>query len=275
MGKSATLFYEKCARLIDFFALCVYNKHRNAKGKFMSLREMIYKRKSVRKYTAQKVDSSTLFQIQQFIDKAKPLYPRLKTRIELVERSKIKSPFPWTPPHAIVAYGELKDGAYENAGFILQQIELYLETLGLGVCWLGMGKPDVCVAEAKDGGLKYLIMLGFGYPDEPLFREASQFKRKTLEEIADRTDERLEAARLAPSSVNSQPWYFTHDGDCLRAYCRTKGLLNRILGNMNRIDMGIALAHLYVEHGEGFHFAFEENVRELSGYRYSGSVRIE
>lgn len=241
----------------------------------MPLREMIYKRKSVRKYTTQKVDAATLLDIQQFIAKAKPLYPHLKIRIELVDRAKIKSPFPWTPPHAVVAYGENADGAYENAGFILQQVELYLETLGLGVCWLGMGKPDVSAANEKKDGLQYLILLGFGYPDEPLFRELGQFKRKTLTEIADRADARLEAARLAPSSVNSQPWYFIHDGETLRVYCRTKGLLNRILGNMNKIDVGIALAHLYVEYGEKFQFTFEEKGTALNGYRYSGSVTLE
>lgn len=240
----------------------------------MSLREIIYKRKSVRKYTAEKVQAQTLLQIQEFIPTAKPLFPELASRIELVDRAEIKSPFPWTPPHAIVAYGEDKDGAYENAGFLLQQIELYLETLGLGVCWLGMGKPDVSATSDKNDGLKYLILLGFGCPDEPLFRDPSQFKRKTLEEIADRKDERLEGARLAPSSVNSQPWYFTHEGEALRVYCRTKGLLNRILGNMNRIDMGIALAHLYVEHGENFRFTIEDGETALSGYRYTGTVTL-
>lgn len=240
----------------------------------MSLREIIYKRKSVRKYTAEKVQAQTLRQIQEFIPTTKPLFPQLASRIELVDRAEIKSPFPWTPPHAIVAYGEDKDGAYENAGFLLQQIELYLESLGLGVCWLGMGKPDVSAVSDKNDGLKYLILLGFGYPDEPLFRTPSQFKRKTLEEIADKADGRLEGARLAPSSVNSQPWYFTHVGETLRVYCRTKGLLNRILGNMNRIDMGIALAHLYVEHGEKFHFTIEDGETALKGYRYTGTVTL-
>lgn len=241
----------------------------------MPLREMMYKRKSVRKYTAEKVDAQTLCKIQEFITQAKPLYPELKMRIELLERSQIKSPFPWTPPHAVVAYGEDKDGAYENAGFVLQQIELYLETLGLGVCWLGMGKPNICVADNKENDLKYLILLGFGCPDEPLFRDVEQFKRKSLAEIADREDERLESARLAPSSVNSQPWYFTHAGEKLRVYCRTKGLLNRILGNMNKIDMGIALAHLYVQHGEKFHFLTETDGVAFSGYRYSGTIILE
>lgn len=241
----------------------------------MSLREIIYKRKSVRKYTAEKADEQTLCKIQEFIAQAKPLYPELKMRVELVERAQIKSPFPWTPPHAVVAYGEDKDGAYENAGFVLQQIELYLETLGFGVCWLGMGKPNVCPADNKENGLKYLILLGFGYPDEPLFREISQFKRKSLAEIADREDVRLEAARLAPSSLNSQPWYFTHVGEKLRVYCKAKGLLNRILGNMNKIDMGIALAHLYVEHVGKFRFITETEGVELNGYRYCGSITLE
>jgi hypothetical protein len=39
--------------------------------------------------------------------------------------------------------------------------------------------------------------------------------------------------------------------------------------------MGIALAHLYVQHGEKFHFLTETDGVELSGYRYSGTILLE
>ena len=50
--------------------------------------------------------------------------------------------------------------------------------------------------------------MAFGKPAEPLYRELSEFKRKPLAEISEGSDERLEAARLAPSGMNVQNWYF-------------------------------------------------------------------
>ena len=99
------------------------------------------------------------------------------------------------------------------------------------------------------------------------------FKRKAPEEIADRPDEALEPARLAPSSTNSQPWYFTHTLQGYRAYCNEGGLLRHaMLGVMNRIDMGIALAQLWVSY-PGFKTFFEE-APALKGYRYTCSFTL-
>ena len=47
-----------------------------------------------------------------------------------------------------------------------------------------------------------------------------------------------------------------------------------MLGNMNRIDMGIALSHLYVENKETFRF-FETTPKDTTkGCRYTGSIVI-
>ena len=73
---------------------------------------------------------------------------------------------------------------------------------------------------------------------------------------------------MAPSSVNSQPWYFTHEGDTIHAYC-TKA---SIIPDMNRIDMGIALAHMYVANPETFRFFRAETPPEKPGYAYIGSI---
>ena len=86
-----------------------------------------------------------------------------------------------------------------------------------------------------------------------------------MEQITDKVDPRLEPARLAPSAVNSQPWYFTHEGDTIHVYCSKKG---------NRLDAGIAMAHLYVSNEDTFRFFKGENVKEVSGYTYIGSCTI-
>ena len=229
----------------------------------MNLQEMIYHRKSCRSFTGKPVDAEMIGKILSF--EMKPLYPQIKVRMDVVGRDKVKCICPWTTPQLITVYSEEAEGYLENIGFLLQQMDLYLQTLGLGVCWLGMGKMNPKTA-AEVEGMKFVIMLAFGYPQgDQLRHDGKGFRRKAPEKIADTADPRLEAARLAPSAINSQPWYFTHDGDTLHIYCSKKG---------SRLDAGIALAHLYVENEETFRFFQAEAVRDIPGYSYVGSFVI-
>jgi hypothetical protein len=114
--------------------------------------------------------------------------------------------------------------------------------------------------------------MSFGKPAEPLYRELSAFKRKTLAEISEGSDKRLEAARLAPSAVNSQNWFFIADNGKIHCYRKKPNpLLRFMLTNMNRIDMGIALYHTALE-SENFYFAKEVGAPERKGYVYTGTV---
>jgi hypothetical protein len=115
-------------------------------------------------------------------------------------------------------------------------------------------------------GMKFVIMLAFGYPKgDQLRHDLKEFKRKSLEQIADHVDPRLEPARLAPSAVNSQSWYFTHGEDAIHVYSSRKG---------TRLDAGIALAHLYVANEATFRFFRAQQVAEVAGYHYIGSCEI-
>lgn len=244
----------------------------------MNLKETIYRRKSVRSYTGNPIDQETLTKIQEFMVNIKPLYPDIKVRAEIMEKEKVKCIFPWVTPQVISIFTEDKEGALENVGFMFQQLDLYLQSIGIGVCWLGMGRLDkkkVAEAESTDD-LKFVMMLAFGQPKgEALRSDTGEFKRKSLGQISDRVDERLEPARLAPSSVNSQPWYFIHEGEIIHTYCTCKGILNKVaLSEMNRIDVGIALAHMYVANPDTFQFFKQEDVGELKGYGYIGSFKI-
>ena len=233
---------------------------------------MIGRRKSVRSYKSGPLSEETLAEIKDFIVQMKPLDPALRFDWEIVTADRVKCILPWKAPQLVAIYAGDEPGALENAGFLFQQLDLYLQSRGLGACWLGMGKPDQQLA-AKDG-LPFCMLLAFGTPKGDAQRaSAAEFKRKSLAEIADEPDKRLEPARLAPSSVNSQPWYFTHDGDAIHAWrAAPSGLMRRAMERMNRIDMGIALAHLSVCN-EGFRY-FKAEPPELKDYVYTGSFTL-
>lgn len=244
----------------------------------MELKEMIYRRKSTRSYTNEPVSEMTLQKIKAFSATVKPLYPDIKVCSEIVNKNEVKCFLPWTTPQLVAIFSEEKEGALENVGFIFQQLDLYMQSLGLGVCWLGMGKlsEQDAVDTKGDETLKFVILLAFGNPKGSAVRsEITEFKRKTLTEISDRWDDRLEPARLAPSSVNSQPWYFVHEENVIHVYCVLQGFLkNKMLSNMNRIDIGIALAHMYVANENTFRFFKADGVQKVKGYGYIGSFTL-
>jgi len=227
----------------------------------MTLNDMIFKRKSCRSFTNVPVDAATIEAIKAF--PMKPLYPEINVHWDIVPRNQVKCICPWTTPQLITIYSQEVEGYLENIGFLFQQMDLYLQTLGLGVCWLGMGRMNPRTATEAEG-MKFVIMLAFGHPKgDPLRHDRKGFKRKPMEQITDKADARLEPARLAPSAVNSQPWYFTHEGDAIHAHCSRKG---------SRLDAGIALAHLYVANEKTFRFFQAEQITGLPGYGYIGSV---
>ena len=229
----------------------------------MTLQEMIFHRKSCRSFLNKPLEPELMEKVLSF--EPKPLYPDIKVRMDIVSRDKVKCICPWTTPQVITIYSEETEGYLENIGFLFQQMDLYLQTLGLGVCWLGLGQMNPKTTQPVEG-MKFVIMMAFGYPKgDQLRHDRKGFKRKSLEQIADRTDPKLEPARLAPSAVNSQSWYFTHEGNAIHVYCSKKG---------TRLDAGIALAHLYVSNVEGFRFFKAENVQDLTGYHYIGSCKL-
>ena len=229
----------------------------------MTLKEMIFKRKSCRSFTGKPVDAEMIERILSF--EPKPLHPEIRVRMDIVSRDKVKCICPWTTPQLITIYSEEAEGYLENIGFLFQQMDLYLQTLGLGVCWLGLGRMNPkTTTEVKD--MKFVIMLAFGHPKgDQLRHDLKSYKRKSMDQITDKPDSRLEPARLAPSAVNNQPWFFTHEDKIIHVWCSKKG---------SPLDAGIALAHLYVSNNETFRFFKAEHMTNLPGYTYIGSITL-
>ena len=242
---------------------------------------MIWHRRSVRNYTSQPVDAATLERIKAFMADMKPLYPQIKVQADIVDKDSVRSLMPWVTPQLVCICSEEKEGYLENVGFLFQQLDLYLQAMGLGSCWIGLGRPNsqgkTQIAQAP--GMKFVILLAFGHPGDVALRNgAADFNRRQLSQICDQPDDRLEPARLAPSSVNSQPWYFTHGQNCFHVYCTPQGIyrarLSKALSDMNRIDVGIALAHLYVTNPDTFRYFQAYDAPEIKDGAYIGSFTL-
>jgi len=230
------------------------------------MNEIIRKRKSIRKYDFTPLDSATLEKVRAQIERINPLYPGIRYFVEIT--SKTKGMFNIKAPHYLIFGSEEKEGCLENIGFIGQQMDLFFSESGIGSCWLGASKPS----EKEDSALLSIICMAFGKPAESLHRELSEFKRKPLSAISESEDERLEAARLAPSAVNAQNWYFIADSGKIHCYRRKPNpLLGFMFNKLGCIDMGIALCHI-AEESENFYFGKEENPPERKGCVYMGTV---
>ena len=240
----------------------------------MEYKDIIYRRKSFRSYIPQPLDEQTMEQIKSVINGAKLLYPDQSFSWEIVPPEKIKCVLPWRAPHNVVIYAKETPQSLVNVGFVFQQVELYMQAKGIGTCWLGMGHPAEKKNETDGSGNPCVMMLAFGRSQESFRDGIDQFKRRTMEEITDTADPILECARIAPSAVNSQPWYFVHEGETIHVYGMEKYLRKLMLGNMNKIDIGIALAHIYAENSSTFEYFTAQNPPKQKGYYYVGSFTI-
>ena len=230
----------------------------------MSLEEQIYLRKSCRKYLDDEIDMDL---IHEFISTVKPLNGEINYSYEILSRDGVKLQTGWSAPYYMALYSEKKDNYLENIGFVFQQVFLFMQSIGIGNCWVGMGS-------VKEKNPEFIILIAFGKSNQ-MTRNISDFKRRSLEEISDNSDERLTPARLAPSAINSQPWYFKHTDDGFDVYQVKQNILKRqILKKLNRIDMGIALAHMYVANEKSFKFYKKADFEKIKGYIYTGSIKI-
>ena len=168
----------------------------------MDLESQIYVRKSCRKYLDDEIDMRP---IKEFIPKAKVLNSDIDYSYKILTKDELSIRTRWKAPYYLALYSEKKENYGVNLGFIFQQLSLYMQSIGIGSCWVGM-------ANVKQKDPNFVITISFGKSDD-LTRDISKFKRKSLSEISDMEDERLIPAQLAPSAVNSQPWYFKHAGD--------------------------------------------------------------
>ncbi len=221
----------------------------------MNIKQTIEHRTSVRTYSPTPLDESHIAALQTSIDTAgTPFGGDIK--IGLVHFTNDAPARPGT-------YGVIKgaewfmvmsaaddDRSWLSAGFMMEQPVLEATELGLGTCWMAAtfsSKQFSKVFEAPEGQ-KIMMVSPVGYPvgrKRILERITGMIaKSRTRKEFStlfrdtdtdSRFNDALEMMRLAPSSVNSQPWRALVHGNQVDFYYKP--------GNFSLIDMGIGLCH--------------------------------
>ena len=213
------------------------------------LYDVIFKRKSFhlfRNVGTDKISENELEGIKAAYEGFEALYPEIKTAIRIVPAEKVN--FKRDAEYCILIYSEKQDNYLLNAGYIGEQLDLYLVKQNIGSLWFGIGKPD----EPSYNGMDYVIMIAIHkVGDVSRFRkDMYKSKRKNADEIWRGEDYGLaDVSRFAPSACNTQPWYIKSEGGKLTVFRYKKPGKRGIMpaaavSYYNRIDVGIYLLFL-------------------------------
>lgn len=163
---------------------------------------------------------------------------------------------------AIAFIGDMTDvNVQEKAGYMGEGIILEATALKLATCWVaGFFKPEVVASliKIKDNErvlavtpvghaavaetFEEKIVTGFGrtHIRKPLSVMVTGLEQSKWPEWIVKA---LEAARLAPSAINRQPWGFNVADDSITVSVRTTGLDFNV---SKRLDCGIAMLHIEI-----------------------------
>ena len=152
----------------------------------------------------------------------------------------------------LVMVGKKSKDLDERVGYYGEQLVLFVQTLGLNTCWVGLSYRKVPEAYnvGKDEKLVCMIALGYGE------KQGIGHKIKSIEEVSNASDitpswfkKGVEAALLAPTAVNQQKFSFEHVG--MKNNChqiRAKKGFSMI--GYTKIDLGIAKYHFEIGAGK-------------------------
>jgi nitroreductase len=267
---------------------------------------LVEQRFSCRTYQDRPIEPATRAQLEQFLSRADSGPFATPVRFKLIaatpeDQSALKGLGTYGFIRGATGYiaGTVREGQrnLEDFGYRLETIVLFATALDLGTCWLGgtFSRSRFAAAiEVREGEqLPAVVATGYvsdrrGLVDRLIRRQAAGETRYPWERLF--FDRRfgaplsrdaagayavpLEMVRLAPSASNKQPWRIVRDGPAWHLYLqRTAGYRQRNalwpqIADMQRIDMGIAMAHFDLaaaEHGLGGRWILDEPVLDPPG----------
>jgi nitroreductase len=235
---------------------------------FSTWHPAIEKRRSRRRFNPNlPLAPETLAALEKVCDQFAP-FPSARLRLvtESVERvfkgiigsyGKVKG-----APAFIAFIGNMDDPfVQEEVGYTGEGIILEATALGLNTCWVaGFFRPEIVASLIEVSNTeRVLAVTPVGYAleteswEEKLMnRFGRSHNRLPLSKLVrglpkekwlDWVSVSLEAARLAPSAANRQPWGFDVKDDGITVFVRTRGPEFNV---SKRLDCGIAMLHLEV-----------------------------
>jgi nitroreductase len=232
------------------------------------LMQALLSRYSLRSYDPNPLDENTLDNIEKVVQTTEPLlsFNRMGFSLHRHLSSKERS-FAMgminphiQPPHILITWITGGEHPYTDLGFRMEQAAVQLHSMGIGSCFIGtLGReqslnnqynlPPQTVTGA---------ILAIGKPVVPNAGNKPK-KRLVLEKIAFRNDFStpmnnpgvltpiLEAARMAPSATNAQPWRLVWKEPYLFLFVTSKKLANILSSEYKKYclyDGGICMANI-------------------------------
>ena len=224
-------------------------------------------RRSRRRFDSTELESSSLAQLETVCREFRP-FPQ--AHAELVTQSpdtilkgaigpygKVKG-----APALIAFIGDMDDPyIQEEVGYLGEGIILEATAMGLATCWVaGFFRPRVAasvVGAAPNERVLAVTPVGhavedFSLEERTMMGFARAHRRKPLAELVTGLDQAelprwmksaLEAARLAPSAINRQPWRFYLEPNRITVSVNNPRFT---FGISKRLDCGIAMLHIEV-----------------------------
>lgn len=232
------------------------------------IEELVRNRRSVRTFDATEIRPDDLEKLSAFCAQIKNPYD-IPVEFKLLDgrARKLKCPVVSGTSLYIGAKVSRAPHGEEAFGYSFEKFVLYAQSLGIGTVWIGgtMDRTAFEQAMALEGEERMPCMSPIGYPakkmsvKESVMRKAVKadsrdpfeamffdgaFDTPLTREKAGRLAVPLEMVRLAPSAVNRQPWRIVTEQNAAHFYLKhTKGFVSEAVGDMQKIDLGIALCH--------------------------------
>lgn len=268
-----------------------------------NITELVRRRRSVRTYDGREVNENDLKKLALFMEKIENPFG-IPIGFKFLDGKKHALPCP------VVSGTDLYVGAKvprmphveEAFGYSFEMFVLYAWSIGIGTVWIGgtMDRSAFERAMALEQNEMMPCVSPLGYPAgkrsvrEKMMRKAiradsrnpfetiffdSTFDVPLSVEKAGRLTEPLEMVRLAPSAANKQPWRVLVDKKGVHFYLkRSKGFASETAGDMQKVDLGIALCHFALAAKENaINICFDMNdpgIETEAGMEYIASYLV-
>lgn len=251
--------------------------------KTMNMYEAIFIRKSVKKFVMEELDSKLLEQIEQFATEL-PLAMEnanveFKIFSNLHEEKQISKILSVKSPYYFVVGCDHEYDQLINAGFLMEQITLYLASRGLGSTWLTHThlKADNLDGFEKDP----ILVIAFGKANQIMFRNHRRVHRLPENEIALYKEDvnadvklMVKAARLAPSYLNTQPWRLVVYENRIHIFCKKNIFGQEVLQDKKLIDVGVMIANMMLVAEELWIDVKIEKVENISNKYFKNNIYV-
>jgi hypothetical protein len=233
--------------------------------------ETIKKRVSVRTFNKEKLKASVIEEIRSYISNiSNPFGIPIEFQILDAKQNNLSSAVIIGGDTYVAAKYKKAENAEVAYGYTFEKFILYATSLGVGTVWLAAtidrNAFEKAVDLKEDEVLPVVSPIGYAasersiresiirirvksderFPFDKIFFKGD-FKQGLQESDAGDWLLPLQMVRLAPSATNKQPWRLIVDGNRVHFYEeKTKGYANEKSGDMQKIDLGIAICHFEI-----------------------------